>query len=123
LDADKTLTNLKTEVGKAALKLKIPNMKNAHFVLETDASNNDYGAVLFICSNNNLQANHDAQCLRPVKYASGMFTPFQQKYQTMEKELCCGKIALHKWSHFLMGRKFTWRTENAYSTWTSRIRS
>ena len=41
----------------------------------------------------------------------------------MEKELFCGKVALNKWSHYLLGRKFTWRTDNACLTWASRIRS
>lgn len=121
--ADIALKTLKKEVGEAALKLEIPNMKNAQFILETDASNQGYGAVLFICSNPNLHAHHGPNCLRPVEYASGMFSPAQLKYQTMEKELFCGKIALHKWSHYLLGRKFTWRTDNACLTWASRIRS
>ena len=98
-------------------------MQDANFVLETDASNSGYGAVLFICTKNNLHAHHSAECLRPVEYASGMFNPAQTRYQTMEKELFCGKIALNKWSHFLLGRKFTWRTDNACLTWASRIRS
>jgi hypothetical protein len=122
-DAEKSLQNLKIEVGQAALQLEIPNMQKAHFVLETDASQNGYGAVLFVCNRNGLHAHHGPQCLRPVEYASGIFSPAQLKYQTMEKELFCGKIALHKWNHYLLGRKFTWRTDNACLTWASRIRS
>ena len=122
-EAEKSLKHLKMEVGEAALQLKIPNIRNASFVLETDACNNGYGAVLFICNNNELHAHHNAKCLRPVEYASGMFSPAQMRYQTMEKELFCGKIALNRWSHYLLGRKFTWRTDNACLTWASRIRS
>ena len=41
----------------------------------------------------------------------------------MEKELCCGQIALFKFNHFLIGRNFTWRTDNACLIWASRIKS
>ena len=49
--ADLSLRNLKTEVATAALELNIPNMQNADFVLETDASNSGYGNFILTFQN------------------------------------------------------------------------
>jgi hypothetical protein len=92
-NAELGLTTLKNEIAQTALELTIPNVNNAEFILETDASQNGYGAVLFICTNKEMHAHHGPKCLRPIEYASKMFTPAQMKYQVMEKELFAGKEA------------------------------
>ena len=123
-EAEDALKLLKTEICNSALQLKIPNMKNANFVLETDASNDGYGACLFICKyENKIQHNHNAACLKPMEYMSKRFSPAQQAYYIQEKELYAGKEALRKWSHFLLGRKFQWRMDNACVKWAHRVKS
>ena len=121
--ADTALSQLKTEICTAALQLRIPDVNNANYVLETDASNEGYGACLFICNKKKDEHHHNANCLRPVEYLSKRFDTAQRNYQTMEKELLAGKEALKKWSHFLLGRKFIWRTDNSCLAWAQRIRS
>ena len=122
-EADSALKVLKNDIGNAALELKIPDTNNAHFVLETDASTTGYGAVLYVCMNSEMHSHHNSNCLRPVEYASKCFSPGQQKYQILERELFAGREALSKWSHFLLGRKFTWRTDNSCLVWASRHKS
>ena len=122
-EAEHALDKLKFEIGSKALKLRIPDVKDTTFVMETDASNHGYGACLFICIQNNNKHVHSAKCLRPMEYASRQFTPTQRNYSTMEKELWAGREALRKWSHFLLGRPFTWRTDNSCVQWAHRVRS
>ena len=40
----------------------------------------------------------------------------------MEKELLAAKDAFAQWSHFLLGRKFTWLTDNASLAWAHKLR-
>ena len=122
-EAQNALDQLKNEICLKALQLKIPDVKDATFVLETDASNLGYGACLFICNLNNNDHTHSAKCLRPMEYASRQFTPTQRNYSTLEKELWAGREALRKWSHFLLGRSFIWRTDNACLQWAHKVRS
>ena len=122
-EAETALKRLKNEIGSKALQLRIPDMKDATFVMETDASNLGYGACLFLCTKNNNEHVHGAKCLRPMEYASRQFTPTQRNYSTMEKELWAGREALRKWTHFLLGRSFIWRTDNSCVQWAYRVRS
>ena len=121
-EAQSALQLLKEQISDSALKLKIPDVTNGKFVLETDASKDGYGACLFICTSDKPH-NHGPKCLRPVEYASRQFDVAQRNYSTLEKELLAGREALRKWSHFLLGRKFTWRTDNACLQWAHKVRS
>ena len=122
-EAQNALDSLKIEICSKALELRIPDVNTCKFVLETDASNKGYGACLFMCTNNNNHHSHNSKCLRPIEYASKQFTPAQQKYTTMEKELFAGRESLRKWRHFLLGRKFTWFTDNTCLQWAYRTQS
>ena len=51
-----------------------------------------------------------------------MLTNSQKNYSVMEKELFAAKEAFQKWSHFLLGRKFTWLTDNAALAWAHKLR-
>ena len=66
---------------------------------------------------------HSNKCLRPIEYFSGKFTDSQQNYYIQEKELYAGKEALKKWQHYLLGRTFDWRMDNACLKWAHRVRS
>ena len=63
------------------------------FVVRTDASDQDIGAVLL-------------QDGRPVAYESKKLNPAQCRYSTYEKELFAIVHALKIWRHFLYGSKF-----------------
>jgi len=121
-EAQKALDILKIEISNTALALKIPDVNKAAFVLETDASKDGYGACLFICATKGSHT-HGSKCLRPVEYASRQFDQAQRNYSTLEKELLAGREALRKWSHFLLGRKFVWRTDNTCLQWAHKVRS
>jgi hypothetical protein len=123
LAAEQSFKNLKSEICDAALQLKLPDVNKDLFVLETDASKNGYGACLYVCRHSKLHSHHGPRCLRPMEYVSKNFSPAQMNYCTMEKELLAGREALTKWAHFLQGRRFVWRTDNACLTWAARQRS
>ena len=122
-EADQALSLLKSEICNAALHLKIPPLKTAKFVLETDACDSGFAGTLFLCNNAKPHDKHNASCLRPVEYMSAQFTPAQTRYYIQEKELFAGKEAMKKWSHFLLGRPFDWHIDNACLKWAHRIRS
>ena len=122
-EANNAMKILINEICNTALELQIPKMKNATFVLETDASDIGYGACLFVCTKAPKHNKHTSSCLKPMEYMSKMFTPAQMKYYTQEKELFAGKEALKKWSQFLLGRKFLWRMDNACVKWAYRVTS
>ena len=122
-EANSALATLKHEIANAAMTLHIPDMANAKFVLETDACPTGYAGALYVCTATADHDSHSATCLRPVEYMSCQFTPAQCNYYIAEKELYAGKEALRKWSHFLLGRKFEWHTDNACVSWAHRVRS
>lgn len=123
--ASEALETLKNEICNKALSLRIPDPQISDFVVETDASNYGIGACLFICERNKAdkQAHkHTRSCLQPVEYLSKMLNSAQINYSTMEKELLAAKEAFQKWSHFLLGRQFTWLTDNAALAWAHKLR-
>ena len=122
-EAEKALQILKEEICNAALQLKIPSLKQAKFVLETDACDSGFAGTLFICKNRDLHSKHNASCLQAVEYMSGQFTPAQSRYYIQEKELYAGKEAMRKWAHYLLGRPFDWQIDNACLKWAHRIKS
>ena len=152
--ATNALNLLKTEISDKALSLQIPDHRESHFVVETDASNLGIGACLYICTakSKDFSSNepsrhavltekrkvkvddkqpgvdskedhkHSRQCLRPVEYMSKTLNEAQEKYTTMEKELFAAREAFRRWSHFLLGRKFTWLTDNTALAWAHKLR-
>jgi len=122
-EAAKALDKLKNEIADKTLSLRIPSVNDAYFVLETDASNCGYGACLYLCNVGRESHTHNAKCLRPIEYTSRQFDTAQKNYSTFEKELFAGRESLRKWSHFLLGRRFTWQTDNSCLQWAHRVRS
>ena len=93
-DAETALQSLKKEICTAALQLQIPRLRDAKFVLETDACDSGYAGTLFVCQSAELHEKHNAKCLRPVEYMSCQFTAAQSRYYIQEKELYAGKEAM-----------------------------
>ena len=59
--AQQAMELLKNEICQNALQLRIPSVNKAKFVLETDASNEGYGAVLFVCNSTKEHKNHNCR--------------------------------------------------------------
>ena len=122
-EAEDSLKMLKDEIYDATLQLRIPCLRDAKFVLETDACDTGYAGVLFICRKSEAHENHGSICLRSVEFMSGQFTEPQRKYYIAEKELYAGREAMRKWSHYLLGRPFDWHIDNSCLKWAHRNQS
>ena len=122
-EAETSLRALKNEISDATLQLRIPCMKSAKFVLETDACDTGYAGVLFICRRQEQHEKHSSGCLRPVEFMSAQFSEAQRKYYIAEKELYAGKEAMRKWAHYLLGRPFIWHIDNSCLKWAHRNQS
>ena len=78
--------------------LKLPDF-DSEFVIETDASNLEIGAVL-------MQQGH------PVAYFSKIIVPKLRGSSTYLKELHAIMEAVSKWRQYLLGRFFVIRTDH-----------
>jgi len=123
-EASTALEILKDKICNHALNLKIPPASDAKFVLETDASDNGYGGVLYVCGlEGAVDHSHNSDCLTPVCYNSGNFSDVQTRYTIIEKELLSGKICMEKWSIYLAFREFEWITDNANIKYVRTLRT
>ena len=83
------------------------------FILDTDASDSSIAAVLY-------QGTSDMQ--RVISYGSFALTAEQKKYCTTRKELLAVVRFTRQYKHYLLGRKFTIRTDNASLVWLMKFR-
>ncbi|GKB46710.1 ty3-gypsy retrotransposon protein [Tanacetum coccineum] len=88
---------LKQQLSHAPL-LNLPNFEQV-FVVEADASGDGIGAVL-------MQGN------RPISYFSRKLGPRMRVAATYQKELFAIVEAVYKWRQYLLGRRFTIRTDH-----------
>eukprot|EP00896_Chara_braunii_P023227 GBG81103.1 hypothetical protein CBR_g31779 [Chara braunii] len=77
------------------------------FIVTTDASHYDIGAVL---------AQQDGKKLRPIEYMSKKMPSKKLAKSTYERELYAYKALVH-WRHFLLGRFFYLRTDHQTVKW------
>ena len=120
-DAQMAMEKLKLLIADASLKLYLPEMENTHLVLETDASDRGIGGVLYFCSKNDSNHNHDHACLRPIEYYSKMLTQGKENMFIREKELFAFLYATQKYRMYLLGKQFTWRTDNSSISWARKV--
>jgi len=80
------------EVLTTLLILVVPNFDKP-FTIETDTSGRGLGAVLM-------------QEGRPIAYLSQKLSAKSQSKSVNERELMAIVVAVHKWRHYLLGRKF-----------------
>lgn len=83
--------------------LKFPNL-DKRFYLTCDASSTGIACVL--------QQKSDDGTLHPISYASNVLSPTQSKWSAFQREFYSLVTYCKKFKHFLMGNKFTVRTDN-----------
>ncbi|GJU09991.1 ty3-gypsy retrotransposon protein [Tanacetum coccineum] len=93
----KVFDDLKSRMSSAPI-LGLPNFDEM-FVVETDASDVGIGAVLL-------------QNGRPLSYFSHKLGPRMRIAATYQKELFAIVEAVYKWRQYLLGRRFTIRTDH-----------
>jgi hypothetical protein len=122
-EASRAFSELVEEIGQKALDLSIAPITGGKYVLETDASEKSYGAVLYLCSESKNEHNHCEKCLRPIGYFSGNFTDVQYRYTILEKELLAVRNALNKWGVYLKFRTFDLLTDNGNVKYANSFRT
>ena len=85
-----------------------------HFVLDTDASDKGIGAVLS-------QIDDDGS-ERVIAYASNTLSKAERKYCVTHKELLAVTVFISHFLPYLLGRRFTLRTDHGSLTWLSRFK-
>lgn len=81
-----------------APELMHPNF-NREFIVQTDAQDTGLGAILF-------QSDEDGT-ERPVAYGSKVFSPWERRYCTTEKEAFAVVFAVRTFQFYHIGRPFT----------------
>ena len=81
------------------------------FLLDTDASDLNIGAVL-----SQIQRGEE----RVIAYASGLLTRYEKNYSVTRKELLAAVFYVKAFRQFLLGRQFTLRTDHAALLWLKR---
>ena len=81
---------------------------DCRFILDTDASDHSIGAEL-------LQLQDGGE--RAICYGSYVLTPAQRRYCTTRKELLAVVRFTRQFRHYLLGRRFTLRTDHSSLSW------
>ena len=96
----------------SAPALVLPNSEDK-FILDTDASDKAIGAELI-----QVQGGQE----KVVSYGSYALTKEQRKYCTTRKELLAVVRFTRQYRHYLLGRRFTIRTDHSSLTWLLNFR-
>ena len=99
---------------QAPLKLHRPE-PGKPYILQTDASAEGMGAVLFQLG--------DRGERRIIAYASAKFTKAEKRYHSNEQECLAVFWAFRRFSRYLEDGQFTLRTDNRALTWLDRIKN
>ena len=112
--AQEALDQLKRIVSESTMRRAIPDPINDQLVVETDASDECMGAVLYVCEGKKPSTHeHSSLCLKPVEFFSKCFSESQRlKKHIREKELLAFKSAIQRWRMYLLGRQFVWWTDS-----------
>ena len=122
-EAQNALEKLKALLVSRTLSLKIPDVNLDEFVLETDASDFGCGGCLYVCTGKHGEDDHGPHCLTPVEFYSENFTDAQVRKYIREKELLAFRNSLAKFKVYLLGKKFTWYTDNNSLKWANSLKT
>ena len=100
------------KIASSSPFLVFPN-KEDPFILDTDASDGAVGAEL-------LQLQNGVE--RVVSHASKSLSQIQRRYCTTRKELLAVITFTRQFRHYLLGRRFTIRTDHSSLTWLTRFK-
>ena len=98
---DQLKKNVKNSIG-----ISLPH-EDGTFILNTDASNDSFGATL--ASRN----NKDTADIRIIGLEGGSFLPTQRRYNIAVKELLALSKGVDKFRHFLLGNEFIIKIDNS----------
>jgi len=101
------------EAMLSAHVLALPR-REGMFILDTDASDSAIGGQLS-------QLHEEVEL--PIAFASKSLTPAQKKYCTTRKELLALIAFTRQFRHYLLGRRFTVRTDHSSLAWLMRFKN
>lgn len=87
---------------------------NAEFILDTDASDTNIAAILYQVKD---------ETMTVISYGSLMLSAEQRNYCTTRKELLAVVRFTRQYRHYLLGKQFTLRTDNASLLWVMKFRN
>lgn len=87
--------------------VRMPNL-DLPFIVKTDACGQGIGALLL---------QEDVKGRYVVEFASKAFTDTQKRYPVIEQEATAIMFALERWTHYLLGSKFTLETDHRPLQW------
>ena len=96
------------------MSLPDTNRNALPLIVETDASDNQLGAVL-------MQTQPDGS-EKPITFRSRTLSARQRNYQTREKEMLSAVEAFDDWRVYLSGWQFIWRTDHEALKWARTLR-
>ena len=102
--------DLKTALTSAPI-LAMPT-ESDRMILDTDASNEAIGAIL-----SQVQGEHE----RVIAYASRRLSPAERNYCITRRELLAVVAFIKQFRPYLLGRRFTVRTDHAALQWLRRV--
>ena len=114
-EAQMAFDSLKAALCTAPV-LKYPDFSPgaSEFVLDVDCSGSKMGAVLL---------QRDGQGERAVAFDSKSLSKSQRQYSVTKKELLAAVTFVQQFRHYLLGRKFTLRTDHAALQWLVNFRN
>ena len=103
-EAQEALDKLKRVVSESTMRQAIPDPINDQLIVESDASDNAMGAVLYVCEGKKPESHqHSESCLKPVELLSKCFNESQRlKKHIREKKLLAFKSAILRWRMYLL---------------------
>ena len=93
--------------------------KTGKFILDTDASAFGIGATLSQVQTNPVTGRTEE---RPIAFASRTLTKTQRRYCVTRRELLAVVTFVHHFRHYLLGQKFTVRTDHSSLRWLMSFR-
>ena len=112
VNCEDAFATLKEKLTTAPV-LAYPDVNGGEFILDCDASNSGIGAVL-----SQLQSGAE----KVIAYSSRTLSEAEQKYCVTRKEMLSVVFFTKYFRHYLLGRRFTIRTDHSSLRWLSQFK-